>query len=47
MIVVYCIIWAFGGTLTSEGRKNFDVAIREMDGSMPSNESVFEYRVDM
>jgi len=47
MIVVYCAIWAFGGSLSPEGRKNFDIAIRESDGSMPSSDSVFEYRVDM
>lgn len=47
MIVVYCTIWAFGGSLNSEGRKNFDIALRELDGSIPSSDTVFDYRVDM
>ena len=47
MIVIYCVIWAFGGSLTSEGRKNFDLAVRELDGSIPSSDSVFDYKVDM
>lgn len=47
MIVVYSIIWSFGGSLTAEGRKNFDMAVREIDGSLPSADSVFEYYVDM
>lgn len=47
MISVFCVIWAFGGSLNTEGRKNFDIALRELDGSIPSSDTVFDYRVDM
>lgn len=46
MVVVFCATWSFGGSLSPEGRKTFDVALREMDGSIPSADTVFEYRID-
>ena len=47
MIVIYCAIQSFGGGLTPEGRKNLDIAIRELESSMPSSDVVFDYRVDL
>lgn len=46
MFVIFCIVWAFGGPLTAEGRKVLDTAVREIDGSIPISDTVFEYRVD-
>ncbi|KAH0571621.1 Dynein heavy chain [Spironucleus salmonicida] len=46
MIIIFSVVWAFGGSLTPQGRKNFDIAVRELDGSLPATDSVFEYRVD-
>lgn len=47
MIVIYCATQAFGGSLTPEGRKNLDIAIRELESQMPSSDAVFDYRVDL
>lgn len=47
MIVIYCAVWAFGGSLTTEGRKNLDIAIRELESSMPSSDTVFDYKIDL
>ena len=46
MMTIFSVIWAFGGPLNAEGRKNFDLAMRELDGTLPATDTVFEYRVD-
>ena len=46
MMTIFSVIWAFGGPLDVEGRKNFDLAMRELDGTLPATDTVFEYRVD-
>lgn len=47
MITLFAVIWSVGGSLSTEGRKNFDLALREIDGSIPTTDTVFDYRVDM
>ncbi|GFH10191.1 dynein-1, subspecies f, partial [Haematococcus lacustris] len=47
MWFLFCIIWGIGGPLDEDGRKKFDVFMREQDTRYPSSETVFEYYVDV
>lgn len=46
MYFVFCLIWSVGATLTDEGRKRFDMFIREKDSSLPGNDTVYELYID-
>lgn len=46
MWFLYALIWAMGGTVDEEGRKKFDMFLRELDARYPSQDTVFEYYVD-
>lgn len=43
---LFSVIWALGGSLTSESRRKFDSFLREIEGQFPSKDTVFEYFVD-
>ncbi|KAI8799348.1 dynein heavy chain and region D6 of dynein motor-domain-containing protein, partial [Cladochytrium replicatum] len=43
---LFSVIWSFGGSLTEESRKKFDMFLREIEGQFPSKDTVYEYYVD-
>ncbi|XP_032872211.1 dynein heavy chain 2, axonemal [Amblyraja radiata] len=46
MVFVFSLIWSVCASVDEEGRKKMDNFLREMDGSFPSKETVYEYYVD-
>ncbi|CAG9464381.1 unnamed protein product [Pedinophyceae sp. YPF-701] len=42
----FALVWSVGASLDEEGRKSFDMFLRELDSRFPPNETVFEYYVD-
>ena len=42
----FCMIWSLCASLDEEGRKKLDAFIREMEGSVPNKDTVYEYYVD-
>lgn len=47
MMAMFCAVWAAGGSLTVQSRQRIDSFIREIDGTFPSMETVFEYFPDL
>lgn len=41
----FCLAWSLGADLTEEGRRAFDMHMREMDSRFPAADTVFEYVV--
>jgi len=41
----FCLTWSLGADLNDEGRKAFDLFMREMDSRFPPADTVFEYLV--
>jgi len=46
LFFIFSLIWSLGATVDEEGRKKFDMFLRELDGRFPSQDTVFEYWVD-
>jgi dynein heavy chain len=46
MLCCFCMIWSVGATLVEDSRRKFDVLIREMEASIPSTDTAFEYFID-
>ncbi|XP_069776189.1 dynein axonemal heavy chain 2 isoform X3 [Narcine bancroftii] len=46
MVFVFSLIWSVCASVDEDGRKKMDNFLREMDGSFPSKETVYEYYVD-
>ncbi|KAL7754402.1 hypothetical protein RI367_000383 [Sorochytrium milnesiophthora] len=46
-LFLFTVIWSLGGSLTEDGRKKFDMRLREIDAQVPSKDTVFEYLVDL
>ncbi|XP_062904770.1 dynein axonemal heavy chain 2 [Mobula hypostoma] len=46
MVFLFSLIWSVCASVDEEGRKKMDNFLREMDGSFPSKETVYEYYVD-
>ncbi|CAH8605754.1 unnamed protein product [Dicrocoelium dendriticum] len=46
MTFQFCMIWSICCTVDEEGRKKVDAYIRELEGSFPNKDSVYEYFVD-
>lgn len=44
--LVFSVVWGIGGSLREDGRKKFDVTIRELESRFPPADTVFEYAVD-
>lgn len=42
----FCMIWSICCTVDEEGRKKIDTYIREMEGTFPNKDSIYEYYVD-
>ncbi|XP_078389870.1 dynein axonemal heavy chain 2 [Cetorhinus maximus] len=46
MVFMFSLIWSVCAAVDEDGRKKMDNFLREMDGSFPSKETVYEYYVD-
>ncbi|VDM31109.1 unnamed protein product [Hydatigera taeniaeformis] len=46
MLFQFCTIWSVCCVVDEDGRKKIDSYIREMDGSFPSKDSIFEFFLD-
>jgi dynein heavy chain len=46
MLCSFCALWAVGGTLVEESRRRFDAIMREIEPSIPSTDTAFEYYPD-
>ncbi|KAK2576898.1 hypothetical protein KPH14_005523 [Odynerus spinipes] len=44
---LFCTIWSLCATVNEEGRQKVDNFIREIDGSFPLRDTVYEYYVDV
>ena len=42
----FCMIWSICCSVDEEGRKKIDTYIREMEGTFPNKDSIYEYFVD-
>ncbi|WAR21987.1 DYH2-like protein [Mya arenaria] len=42
----FCMIWSICCTVDEDGRKKIDAYIREMEGTFPNKDSIYEYYVD-
>ena len=43
---VFSMMWSFCSVLDEEGRKKVDSYIRDLEGTFPTKDTVFEYYVD-
>lgn len=43
---VFSVIWSIGASVDEAGRKSIDTFIRELDGTFPNKDSIYEYWVD-
>ncbi|XP_043277760.1 dynein axonemal heavy chain 2 [Venturia canescens] len=43
---LFCMIWSLGVSVDEEGRQRMDNFIREMEGSFPLKDTIYEYYVD-
>ena len=46
MYFVFSLIWSLGASVDENGRKEFDLLIREIYSQMPARDTVYEYYVD-
>ena len=46
MWFLFCVIWSIGASVDEDGRKKLDAFIRELEGTFPNKDSVYEYYVD-
>ena len=42
----FCMIWSLCCSVDEDGRKKIDTFIREMEGSFPNKDTIYEYYVD-
>ena len=42
----FCMIWSLCCSVDEEGRKKIDNYIREMEGTFPTKDTIYEYFVD-
>lgn len=47
MLFQFCTIWSVCCVVDEDGRKKVDAYIREIDGSFPSKDSIFEFFLDV
>eukprot|EP00079_Xenopus_tropicalis_P031840 XP_017945611.1 PREDICTED: dynein heavy chain 2, axonemal [Xenopus tropicalis] len=43
---LFCLVWSVCASVDEEGRRKIDNYLREMEGSFPSKDTVYEYYVD-
>jgi dynein heavy chain len=46
MWFLFCVIWSIGASVDEDGRKRLDAYIRELEGTFPNKDTVYEYYVD-
>ena len=42
----FCMIWSICASVDEDGRKKIDNYIREMEGTFPNKDTIYEYAVD-
>ncbi|XP_046433182.1 dynein axonemal heavy chain 2 [Neodiprion fabricii] len=47
MWFLFCMIWSLCATVNEDGRQKMDNFVREMEGSFPVRDTVYEYYVDV
>ncbi|XP_022235820.1 dynein heavy chain 2, axonemal-like [Limulus polyphemus] len=47
LLFLFCLLWTVCGTVDEEGRKKIDSCMREVEGSFPNQDTVYEYYVDI
>ena len=43
---IFSVVWSIGASVDEPGRKLVDTFMRELEGSFPNKDSVYEYWVD-
>ena len=46
MWFLFAVIWSIGSSVDEDGRKRLDAYIRELEGTFPNKDTVYEYYVD-
>jgi dynein heavy chain len=46
MWFLFCVIWSIGASVDEDGRKKLDAFIRELEGTFPNKDTIYEYYVD-
>ena len=46
MWLLFSVIWSIGASVDEDGRKRLDAFIRELEGTFPNKDTVYEYYVD-
>lgn len=46
MCFLFCMIWSVCASVDEAGRKRIDNFVRELEGSIPHKDTVYEYFVD-
>ncbi|VEL27836.1 unnamed protein product [Protopolystoma xenopodis] len=46
MIFQFCLLWSTGCVVDEDGRKKLDNFIRELEGTFPNRDTIYEYFVD-
>ena len=46
MWFLFCVIWSIGASVDEDGRRKLDAYIRELEGTFPNKDTVYEYYVD-
>ncbi|CAF0727175.1 unnamed protein product [Didymodactylos carnosus] len=47
MWMVFCLLWSIAASVDDIGRKKIDIIFREIEGTFPNKDTVFEFYVDM
>ncbi len=47
MWFLFCIVWSICASVDEDGRKKIDAYIRELEGTFPNKDTVYEYYVDV
>lgn len=43
---MFSLVWSLCGALDDDGRKKVDSFIRDLEGSFPTKDTIYEYYVD-
>lgn len=43
---LFCMIWSIGASVDEDGRKRLDNFIREIEGTFPNRDTIYEYYVE-
>ncbi len=46
MWLLFSVIWSIGASVDEDGRRRLDAFVRELEGTFPNKDTVYEYYVD-